>query len=151
MTHAKWFQVRGTVLSFRDKKTVYDVYGAPVLIMEDKILTLMSSIHILTGTGQPLCDIKKNFQFFEGKLHASVPTNLGPVQIVCRSDIRSKAGVIAIGDPNSGGRIIGKIYRPTNARHLFGGVQDYFLTIAPGVDAALMIAFCIALDEFQKD
>lgn len=38
-----------------------------------------------------------------------------------------------------------------NAREFFGGQQTYALVVAPGVDMALMVALCIALDEKNND
>lgn len=34
-----------------------------------------------------------------------------------------------------------------NARELLGGQQTYALVVAPGVDMAIMVALCVALDE----
>lgn len=38
-----------------------------------------------------------------------------------------------------------------NAREIFGGQQTYALVVAPGVDMALMVALCIALDEKNNE
>jgi len=52
----------------------------------------------------------------------------------------------------STGRSVARIDRSFfNARELLGGQQTYVVTIAPGVDMALIIAMCIALDEMRNE
>ena len=51
----------------------------------------------------------------------------------------------------STGAVVARVDRKLlRAREIFGG-QTYALVIAPGVDMALMVAFCIALDEKNND
>ncbi|KAG5980577.1 hypothetical protein E4U54_006765 [Claviceps lovelessii] len=38
-----------------------------------------------------------------------------------------------------------------NARELLGNQQTYALVVAPGVDMALMVALCVALDEKNNE
>lgn len=38
-----------------------------------------------------------------------------------------------------------------NAREFFGSQQTYAVVIAPGIDIALMVALCIALDEKNNE
>jgi uncharacterized protein YxjI len=38
-----------------------------------------------------------------------------------------------------------------NARELIGGQQTYVVTVSPGVDMALIVAMCIALDEKRNE
>ena len=38
-----------------------------------------------------------------------------------------------------------------NKREIFGGQQTYALVVAPGVDMALMVAACVAMDEKNND
>lgn len=54
-------------------------------------------------------------------------------------------------DTNTG-QVLGRIDRNMlRARDFFGGKQTYALTVAPGVDMALMCALCICLDEKKND
>ena len=46
------------------------------------------------------------------------------------------------------GAVVARIDRKLfNAREWLGGQQTYALIVAPGVDMALMVAACVALDE----
>jgi uncharacterized protein YxjI len=38
-----------------------------------------------------------------------------------------------------------------NAGQIFGDQQTYFVTVAPGVDYALIAAFCVCLDEKENE
>jgi uncharacterized protein YxjI len=38
-----------------------------------------------------------------------------------------------------------------NAREMFGNKQTYFVTVAPGVDLALVAAICICFDEAKNE
>lgn len=52
----------------------------------------------------------------------------------------------------SSGAVVARIDRKLlNKRELFGGQQTYALIVAPGVDMALMVAACIALDEKNNE
>lgn len=50
------------------------------------------------------------------------------------------------------GPVVGRISREyLNAREVISNKQTYFLTIAPGVDAALLAAVCVILDEMENE
>ncbi len=59
--------------------------------------------------------------------------------------------MIYVGQPKEGGIPVAKIFRPETGRSLFGGVHDYYLTVAPNVDVSMLVAMCICLDELRKD
>lgn len=50
------------------------------------------------------------------------------------------------------GAVVARIDRKLlSGRDIFGGKQTYALVVAPGVDMALMVALCIALDEKNNE
>lgn len=62
----------------------------------------------------------------------------------------SKAEIVLGAD--GGGPVVGVIDRQFfNKREFFGGQQTYAVTIAPGMDMALAVALCIALDEKNNE
>ncbi|KAJ1551495.1 hypothetical protein HK096_010073 [Nowakowskiella sp. JEL0078] len=63
-------------------------------------------------------------------------------------DWRERKAVIMLGGEE--GIVIAQISRQITGRDIFLGAQDYYLTVAPGVDAAFMVMFCVAMDEFQE-
>lgn len=38
-----------------------------------------------------------------------------------------------------------------NMREIFGGQQTYYVTVAAGVDLAMMAAICVCLDEKENE
>lgn len=53
---------------------------------------------------------------------------------------------------DSTGAVAARIDRKVfNAREALLGQQTYHLTVAPGVDVALLVAMCICLDEKQNE
>ena len=51
-----------------------------------------------------------------------------------------------------GGTVVAQISRSVfNVRELMGGQQTYYVTIAPGVDLAMMAAVCVCLDERENE
>lgn len=52
----------------------------------------------------------------------------------------------------SSGTVVARIDRRLlNKRELLFGQQTYALSVAPGVDMAMMVAACVALDEKNND
>lgn len=52
----------------------------------------------------------------------------------------------------STGQPVGRIDRKLlNVAELFAGQQTYAVTVAPGMDMAVIIAMCICLDERRND
>jgi uncharacterized protein YxjI len=50
------------------------------------------------------------------------------------------------------GQVVATIDRKFfNASELIGGQQTYVVTVSPGVDMALIVAMCIALDEKRNE
>lgn len=50
------------------------------------------------------------------------------------------------------GAVVARIDRKLlSARDWFGNAQTYALVVAPGVDMALMVAMCVAMDEKNNE
>lgn len=68
-----------------------------------------------------------------------------------RGDWLDSTAEIILGEDKSG-PIAAVIDRKFfNKREFFGGQQTYAVTVAPGVDKALMVALCISLDEKRNE
>lgn len=61
-----------------------------------------------------------------------------------KADWRSKNGEIKDLDT---GATVARISRQSTVKHYFADAQTYIVAVAPGMDAALVTAMCIALDE----
>lgn len=68
-----------------------------------------------------------------------------------RGDWRDMQADIILGEDKNG-PVAGLIDRQFfNKRQLLGGQQTYAVTVAPGMDMALLVALCIALDEKNNE
>jgi uncharacterized protein YxjI len=79
----------------------------------------------------------------------NMASNNADIELMIRGDWIDKSAKITIGD---GGQVIAQISRKIfNARELIGGQQTYYVTVAPGVDVAMVAAFCVCLDEAENE
>eukprot|EP00397_Hematodinium_sp_SG-2012_P026641 GEMP01027931.1.p1 GENE.GEMP01027931.1~~GEMP01027931.1.p1 ORF type:complete len:233 (+),score=38.81 GEMP01027931.1:66-701(+) len=147
-TGRKWFTVRGKSMSLHNKKSMLDFRGKPVFRMCQEQLRFNAVEKVADPAGNHLFNITAKFSFVRDKLTADVPSARGKQHIVLKCDSSNQLGLIFLGEPKTGGQCIAKIYRPTGSKSF--GKQDYYLTIAPGVDVALMVAMCISRDELHS-
>jgi len=154
-TGVVYFQCKGKVLSIRDKKVLLDNQGVPVLNLQDKLLAFTDKYRVYAGSDstRQICKFNSQITFLKAKISTSFTDIVTgrPRYLVLKGDWRDKRCVVYLGEPKQGGIPIGKIFRPLTGRTWALGVDDYILEIAPGVDIALMVIMCIALDEHQRD
>jgi uncharacterized protein YxjI len=69
------------------------------------------------------------------------------VELQCKGDWLDRSATITFN-----GQPIAQISRKMfNVREMFANKQTYFVTVAPGVDLALIAAVCICLDEKENE
>lgn len=69
------------------------------------------------------------------------------VELLVKGDWLDRSATITMGGITVA--TIGRSY--FNMREIFGGQQSYFVTVAPGVDLAMMAAICVCLDERENE
>lgn len=70
-----------------------------------------------------------------------------PAELLIKGDWFDRSATIT---HNS--KVIAQISRKMlNMREIFGGSQTYYVTIAPGVDLAMVAAICVCLDERENE
>ncbi|OCF42855.1 hypothetical protein I317_03332 [Kwoniella heveanensis CBS 569] len=76
------------------------------------------------------------------------PATSQEVTLLLRGDFWGGSADITV----ENGPVVAQITRELmNARQIFGGQQTYFVTVAPGVDLALIAALCICFDEAKNE
>lgn len=74
-------------------------------------------------------------------------SNGQPIELLVKGNWSDRSATITLD-----GRVVGEIGRNFfNMAQIFGGQQTYQLSVAPGVDLAMMAAICICLDEKQNE
>ncbi|KDN52029.1 DUF567-domain-containing protein [Tilletiaria anomala UBC 951] len=149
-TGQKVFEVDGKAFSLHSKKVLNDAYGQPVFMLKKALMSLHTSYDGIDANGQTLFNIKSKFGF-GANLKVTFRNLAGAgeeMELHIKGDWFDRKASITTAQ----GIPVAHISRSfMNAGQLLWDQQTYFVTIAPGVDAALMVAACICLDESEND
>jgi len=155
-TGVEYFKCQGKVFSLREKKILRDNNGVPILNFKEQLIAITDKFNVYAGDGsdRQICKFKTKYTFIKAKMTTDFPDVCTGANrhIVLKGDWRDKRGVIYWGEPKQGGVPIAKIFRQmAGIKAMIAGTDDYCIEIAPGVDIALMVTMCIALDEHVRD
>ncbi|CCO30763.1 hypothetical protein BN14_04793 [Rhizoctonia solani AG-1 IB] len=115
-----YFQIEGSALSFREKKTLKQADGRPILNIQNKLLTIhRQDVQFKNAADGRQVQFDLRGSFFDR--NAEVTVDGQPVARISRQFM--------------------------NSGQLLFDQQTYYLTVAPGVDAAMMVALCVCMDE----
>ncbi|CAE6507854.1 unnamed protein product [Rhizoctonia solani] len=127
-----YFKMEGSTFSFRDKKTLKQADGRPIFNIQNKLLTIHHRYLVYNANesteSEPLFVIKGHFSLTGAKLDVEFKNAADGRPVVF--DLR------------------GSFF---DRSELLFDQQTYYLTIAPGVDAAMMVALCVCMDEKQNE
>ncbi|WVW80492.1 hypothetical protein I302_102476 [Kwoniella bestiolae CBS 10118] len=135
----------GKAWSLRERKVISDADDKFLFGIRNKILTIHTTFIGEDESEKELFRIRKRLSL-GAKMKATFlnPSNGQPITLLLKGDFWGGSADISIED----GPIIAQISRKLlNAREWLVDQQTYFVTIAPGVDLALMAAMCICFDE----
>lgn len=147
MTGQKLFEVDGRTFSLRDNKVIKDAQGQPLFMLDKKILAIHATYRGLSPQSKEQLFTVKSSLSFGTKLTATFRNTAGDgreISLILKGDIIDRSAEIRTED----GIVVARIMRQfANAGQVFFDQQTYVLTVAPGVDIALLLAICICLDE----
>jgi len=151
VTGQRIFQVDGKVFSLSQKKEFLDATGKPLFHIKKRLISLHTTYDGYSAANdEELFTVKSSFSFGT-KLTATFKNRAGAgeeVSLVLKGDLLDRKAEIQ----TDSGIPVARISRSfANAGELLFDQQTYFLTIAPGVDAALLVAICIVLDEKSNE
>ncbi|PWN51074.1 hypothetical protein IE53DRAFT_329096 [Violaceomyces palustris] len=141
----KVFEVEGKVMSLSGRKVIKDSGGNDLFVLRKKHLAIHSTFQGLDPkTDKVLFTVKSSFSFGT-KLTATFPNVAGDgseTELILKGDILDRKAEIC----TSGGVPVARIARSfLNGGEVLFDQQTYVLTVAAGVDAALLTAICICL------
>jgi uncharacterized protein YxjI len=123
--------------------------------MKEQFFSLTDKFKVYSGehSEREICKFNSKLNFLKAKLSSYFidVVNGSKRLIVLKGDWRSKNCIIYSGEPKQGGIPIAKVFRPLTGRSLLLGVDDYIIEICGGVDIALIVIMCIALDEHCRE
>ncbi|KUJ13033.1 DUF567-domain-containing protein [Mollisia scopiformis] len=142
-------QCRGQAMSLSDRKEFATSSGAPLFSLRTKLLSIHKSFYAELPSGEILFEVKGKFSIGSSKMVATFTnaSNKQPVEMLVKGDWLDRSAVISMNGATVA--TIGRSY--FNMREIFGGQQSYFVTVAPGVDLAMMAAICVCLDEKENE
>lgn len=156
-TGAAWFKINGSVFSLREKKTLVDVNGVAIANMKEEFFSFAPSYNVYAGSDSrvPLFDIQAKVSLFESFLRVQFTDVVTGQRCMMglEGDWLSRRALIWLDRGCNGVREpVAKVFHPLSApANVFLGTQDYFVEIAPNVDAALVTLICVVLDEKASD
>ncbi|KAF8313806.1 hypothetical protein DL93DRAFT_2097533 [Clavulina sp. PMI_390] len=146
------FKVRGKVMSWSQRKTLTDLStGLPILQVSKERLHLHPTFAVKDTEERELMRIKNAlFQFIGCKATATFVSTLGKNESINIEGnwLDRKVDLSINNTGQRAGRIMRKIM---TMRNVFGGASTYTLQVAPGVDVAMMITLCVAIDMKNLD
>jgi len=148
------FKIKGKALSLHRKKTMTDNQGNAILSISDKVLTLFRHFDIYAGPSidssqEPVAQVQGHFSLLKTKMTVSfknfVDGNTMELEVVGNFFDRSA-------EIKCNGFSVARIHRQFfNAGQILFDDQTFYLTVAPGVDIALITAVVVCLNEKQQD
>jgi len=149
-----YFKCKGKAFSFRDKKVVYDLYDKPIFnIQENLLFGHGQKVYAGKDTSTVLGSVHRRINLKNNKYEYSF-TNLATnkqevLDIKC--DFFGCSCGIFYGKEKNGAPMICRITKTKKMLSLISNYDHYQITIAPGVDAALMVALTICFDEIKNE
>ncbi|KAM0751765.1 DUF567-domain-containing protein [Meredithblackwellia eburnea MCA 4105] len=140
---------KGRAFTIGDRKEFHDSTGRPLFSLRNKTFSMHHTMIGEDATGKEIFTTKKHFGVgtkmtltFNNTAHDGQP-----MELELRGDFWGGSADIAIN-----GRPAAQISRDLmNMREIFRDKQTYFVTVAPGVDLALIAAFCVCFDEVKNE
>ncbi|KAK4148469.1 tubby C-terminal-like domain-containing protein [Chaetomidium leptoderma] len=142
--------VKAEYPSLHGRKHVYDSAGGHLFDITRETLHRHTTFSIQDESKKEYMQVQKRFAFVGFKAEATFTTARGtPVTLKLNGDWSASSADIV---DAASGAVVARIDRKWgNARELLFSQQTYHVTIAPGVDMALITAMCVCLDEARSD
>ncbi|KAK3296667.1 tubby C-terminal-like domain-containing protein [Chaetomium fimeti] len=147
----RWMHIEGKIASIHGRKKVFDPSGAHLFDIVKELLHWHATYNCeAEGGSRQYMQVKSKFSFFSSRANATFTTSQGmPAKLAMTGNwMDTTADIVDTASGAVAARIDRKLF---NARELFLGHQTYHVTIAPGVDVALIIAMCVCLDATQNE
>jgi len=148
-----YFKMEGNAFHIRDKKTLMQADGRPIFNIQNKLLSIHSQYLVYNATqsteSQPLFTVKSHFSMTGANLDVSFinASDNRLVKFELKGSFFDRSAEITMG-----GQPVARISRQfMNSGELLFDQQTYFLTVAPGVDVAMMVALCVCMDEKRNE
>jgi len=147
-------EVKGSIMSLSGRKSLFDMAGGHLFDIQKELLHIHATYAAVTPQGQKILEVKSKFALFGSKAVITFTTKAGKsVTLTMKGNWRDSVADIV---DESTGMPVARINRKlgdvkTAIKDLLLQKQTYAVTIAPGVDMALVAAMCICMDEKNNE
>ncbi|KAL0939864.1 DUF567 domain protein [Colletotrichum truncatum] len=145
------FKVQGKVMSISGRKSVFDMAGTHLFDIVKEHFHIHTTFAAIDPSDRKIMEVKSSFALLGSKATATFisPSTGKSESLQMKGNWMSTQADIV---DTSTGQVVARIDRNMlRVRDIIGGKQTYSLTVAPGMDMALMAAMCICLDEKKND
>lgn len=144
------FQVKGRVLSRRDKKQLLDTNGKEIARFKITIISLHKIFRVYTPSKENFMAVKRKFGADKSKMVAEIKNicdhgRIMKIEVV--GDWKGKNAVIS----EEGGEALATVSRKHNVEDSLLDDQAYYLNVNVGVDMAMVVLLALAFDELEDD
>jgi len=151
----RYFYCEGKALSIRDRKILLDTYNQPILNILDKYVSLRGKMTIYEGKTQEkaLLKVKPKSPIFNKKFTINFFNKAtGKDEFFeMHCDFVGFKCKIFYGKKKEGAPMIAQIVLNINTKVMLTSEECYYLEVAPGVDAAALVALAICFDETKNE
>ncbi|KAJ3494105.1 hypothetical protein NLG97_g4296 [Lecanicillium saksenae] len=147
-----FLKVQGRHATISGRKSIYDMAGTHLFDIVKEHFHLHATYAAETPEKHKFLEIKSSIKLFGSKATGTFTAPDGKTHIFgMRGNWLDSKAEIILGEDKAG-PVVAIIDRQFfNKREFFGGQQTYAVTVAPGMDMALAVALCIALDEKNNE
>ncbi|KAF3941500.1 hypothetical protein ABW19_dt0200576 [Dactylella cylindrospora] len=144
------FKVQGKAMSLSGRKIVADTAGNELFHLRKEHLSIHTTFYGEDASGKKLFEVKSKFSIGSSKAYIIFTDVSGKAHnLLMKGDFFDREAAIT---DETTGAVVATINRKFfNVGEILGGAQTYVLSVAPGVDTALMTAACICLDEKRNE
>ncbi|KAF0698236.1 Aste57867_11140 [Aphanomyces stellatus] len=139
-TCAPYFRLQGQVVSMRSHKNLLDFEGHVVASMEEAVVALLGGQTIYSASRTKLCDAVVRFGMCHYRIECRVRNSCASGTthaFELMSDGFGRKTVITCD-----GVVVARAYSPPTLAD-----EEYFVDIGAGVDIALIVLLCVALED----
>ncbi|KAB8235717.1 tubby C-terminal-like domain-containing protein [Aspergillus alliaceus] len=144
-------RVEGKVMSISGRKSVYDMAGTHLFNIVKEHFHLHTTFAAQEPAGKKFLEVKSSFKLFGSKATATFtsPSTGNTESLAMRGNwLDSAAEIVDEATGSVVARIDRKLFR---GRDIIFDQQSYAVSVAPGIDMALIAAMCICFDEKNNE
>ncbi|CAL5192424.1 unnamed protein product [Lathyrus oleraceus] len=149
------FNVKGSLVTLRDRRVLLDAAGNPITTLRRKIVTMHDRWEAFRGESTEAKDLiftlkRSSLIQFKTKLHVFLAGNTK--EDVCDFKVKGswleRSCMIYAGESNN---IVAQMHKKHTVESVLIGKDQFMVTVYPNVDYAFIVALIVILDEINLD